>query len=112
MESGYSVHQASTKFEAHPRTAMRILVQKKELYDMEAQGATVGVARVLNGRYPDVEGDVLEFIRFVQNERPQFTLSLIQTRALLPIEVRQENDFKVSRGWIAKFSLYTGFNHF
>ena len=41
VESGYSMSQASKKFDVHPRTVMRILVQKNELYDMEAQGASV-----------------------------------------------------------------------
>ena len=77
---------------------------------MEAQGTPVEVARVLKGRYSDVERDVLEFIGFVRNERLPVTLSLIQTRALLSAEVRQHNNFKASRGWVAKFLRRTGFN--
>ena len=108
VQSGYSVPQAAKKFDVHPRTVMRILVQKNELYDMEAQGAPVDVTRVLKGRYPDVERDVLEFIGFIRKERLPVTLSLIQTRALLSAEVRQHNDFKASRGWVAKFLRRTG----
>ena len=44
---------------------------------MEARGAPVDVSRVIKGRYPDVERDVLEFNGFVRNERLPFTLSLI-----------------------------------
>ena len=103
VESGYSVPQASMKFDVQSRIFMRILVQKNELYDMEAQGAPVDVAGVLKGRYPDIERDVLEFIGFVRNERLPVTLSLIRTRPLLSGGVCQHNDFKAARGWVAKF---------
>ena len=82
---------------------MRILVQKNELYDMEAHGTPVEVAPCLNRGYPDVERDVLGFIEFFRNERLLVPLSFIQIRALLSAEVCQHNDFKESRGWAAKF---------
>ena len=107
-EYGYNVSQASKKFNVHPRIIMGILVQKNELYDMEAQGTLVEVARVLKGRYPDVERYVLEFIRFVRNERLPVTLSLIQTRALLSAEVCQHNNFEASREWVGKFLRRNG----
>ena len=58
VESEYSVPQTSKKFDVHPRNGKRIFVQKNERPDMESQGAPVDVARVLNGRYPNVEPDI------------------------------------------------------
>ena len=107
LEFGYSVPQASKKFVVHLRTVMRILVQKIELYDMEAQGAPVDLARVLKGRYPDVERGTLEFIGFVRNERLPVTLILIQTHAQLLAEVHQHNNFRAFCGCNAKFLRHT-----
>ena len=68
LESGYSVPQASKIFDVHPQFIMRLLVQKNEIYYVEAQGAPVDMARVLKRQYQDVKRDVLEFIGFVRNE--------------------------------------------
>ena len=75
---------------------------------MEVQRTPVDVGRVLKGRYPDVEQDVLEFIGFVRNERFPITLILIQTRVLLSAKLRQHNNFKASIGCVAKFLRRTG----
>ena len=111
VEFGTIVLQASKKFDTHPLTAMRILIQKNELLDMEAKCAPMDVSRVLKGQYADLDRDILEFIGFVRNERLPVTLSLIQTLALLLAKVRQQYYFRASLGWVAKFLRRTGVRH-
>ena len=54
--------------------------ENSKMYDLEAQGVPIGVAHVLNARYPTKEVNLMVLVGFVLIDRLPMTSSIIKAR--------------------------------
>ena len=87
----------------HRKTVKNVLLNRTKLLADEAKGIPSTIKRPLRARFPDVEADVLEFIKFVRSERLPVTSYHVKARALRAATKFNDNSFRASNGWLQKF---------
>ncbi len=87
-------------FEVDPKTISRISKEVVKLMQLDKNGTPHNTKRPLYSKYPAMDRNVMQFIRFARSQRLPVTLSQIKQRALLTSERENLSGFRASNGWV------------
>ena len=85
------------------KSVRNILSRREKLLSDEMRGIPIHVKRPLFAEHPDIEADVIKFIKFVRSERLPVTSCHIKARALRAARNYNHTKFRASNGCLQKF---------
>ena len=103
----YQVHKNQSQVaricKVHRKTVKSIHDKRILILADEANGIPFTVKRPLYAKYPAVEADVIDFIKYVSSKRLPVTSTHIKARALRAASKLNISNFSASNGWLENF---------
>ena len=95
--------QVSRICKVHRKTVKNIEIKRAKLLADEANGIPLSVKRPLYAKYPALEADVIDFIKYARSKRLPVSSTHIKARALRAASKLSIHKFSASNGWLEKF---------